>query len=598
MAHGFRLSSTFECDVLIIGAGGAGLRCAAEILERRPGSRVIAVTKVASPQKSHTQTAQGGLAAVDPKDTVDKAVYHMFDTWKGSDCTADQNVIKKIVEAGWEQVLWMEERGMHFSRREDGKLSKRTFGGHTLNFGESSAHRCVFEADRTGKGIMDNVWGESLKGGAVFINQALATELLFNGKRCVGAVLFRQKEGEFVRVTAKATVLATGGNGQVFRVTTNCRQNTGDANAVVLGAGLPIMDPEAIQFHPTGIVGPGILASETLRSVGGILRNRALEPFMEKYAPKMKELAPRDLVARAIETEIREGRGILNPDHQIEHVWIDLRHLTDYVHDVEIPEVSGFFKKFVNLDPKKDLCPVRPSNHYQMGGIPTNDLGEVQSGPGETVPGLFAVGECGAASFHGFNRLGTNSLLELITMGKFAGERIVGSLDQSMGEAPGDAGERTFSTFSRYLEAKGKDNLGQIRAEMRNLMTEKVGVFRVEKGILEAIEALKELKERACRTALSCEDLIMNPDLIQRREVDNLLDNAMVIATSALNRRESRGGHFRDDFPERNDQFHYHTLTYMAEYGEVRLGKRPVDMSLFKAGGQHHERFGIIERKY
>jgi len=584
--------------VLIIGAGGAGLRCAAEILERRPGSRVIAVTKVASPQKSHTQTAQGGLAAVDPKDTVDKAVYHMFDTWKGSDCTADQNVIRKIVEAGWEQVLWMEERGMHFSRREDGKLSKRTFGGHTLNFGESSAHRCVFEADRTGKGIMDNVWGESLKGGAVFINQALATELLFNGKRCVGAVLFRQKEGEFVRVTAKATVLATGGNGQVFRVTTNCRQNTGDANAVVLGAGLPIMDPEAIQFHPTGIVGPGILASETLRSVGGILRNRALEPFMEKYAPKMKELAPRDLVARAIETEIREGRGLLNPDHQIEHVWIDLRHLTDYVHDVEIPEVSGFFKKFVNLDPKKDLCPVRPSNHYQMGGIPTNELGEVQSGPGETVPGLFAVGECGAASFHGFNRLGTNSLLELITMGKFAGERIVGSLDQSMGEAPGDAGERTFSTFSRYLEAKGKDNLGQIRAEMRNLMTEKVGVFRVEKGILEAIEALKELKERACRTALSCEGLVMNPDLTQRWEVDSLLDNAMVIAEAALHRRESRGGHFRDDFPERNDQFHYHTLTYMAEYGEVRLGKRPVDMSLFEAKGAHHEKFGVIERKY
>jgi succinate dehydrogenase / fumarate reductase flavoprotein subunit len=319
---------------------------------------------------------------------------------------------------------------------------------------------------------------------------------------------------------------------------------------------------------------------------------------MERYAPKMKELAPRDLVARAIETEIREGRGILNPDHQLEHVWIDLRHLTEYVHDVEIPEVSGFFKKFVNLDPKKDLCPVRPSNHYQMGGIPTNDIGEVQSGPGETVPGLFAVGECGAASFHGFNRLGTNSLLELITMGKFAGERIVESLGQSIGEAPADAGERTFSTFSRYLEAKGKDNLGQIRAEMRNLMTDKVGVFRVEKGIMEAIEALKELKERACRTALSSEGLIMNPDLIQRCELDSLLSNAMVIAKAALNRRESRGGHFRDDFPERNDQFHYHTLAYMSDFGEVRLEKRPVNMDLFEAKGAHHEKFGIIERKY
>ena len=341
MANSFRISSTLECDVLIIGAGGAGLRCAAEIFEKRPRSNVIAVTKVASPQKSHTQTAQGGLAAVDPADTLDKPVYHMFDTWKGSDCTADQNIIQKIVEAGWEQVLWMEKHGMHFSRREDGKLSKRTFGGHTLNFGESSAYRCVFEADRTGKGIMDNVWGESLKGGAVFINQAVVTELLFKDGRCVGAILFRQKEGEFIRVAARATALATGGNGQVFRVTTNCRQNTGDGNAVVLMAGLPVMDPEAIQFHPTGIVGPGILASETLRSVGGILRNRDLEPFMVKYAPKMKELAPRDLVARAIETEIREGRGILNADHGIEHVWIDLRHLSEYVHDVEIPEVSG-----------------------------------------------------------------------------------------------------------------------------------------------------------------------------------------------------------------------------------------------------------------
>ncbi|MEW6666490.1 MAG: FAD-binding protein [Thermodesulfobacteriota bacterium] len=598
MPHGFRIGARLNCDVLIIGAGGAGLRCAAEVLERRPGTEVIAVTKVASPQKSHTQTAQGGMAAVDPRDPVDSPVFHMFDTWKGSDCMADQNVIRKIVEAGWEQVLWMEAHGMHLSRREDGRLSKRTFGGHTLNFGESSAFRCVFEADRTGKGIMDNVWGESLKRGTAFISQAVVTELLFKDGGCVGAVLFRQKEGEFVCVTAKATVLATGGNGQVFRVTTNCRQNTGDGNAVILEAGLPVMDPEAIQFHPTGIVGPGILASETLRSVGGILRNRELEPFMEKYAPKMKELAPRDLVARAIETEIREGRGILNPDHQIEHVWIDLRHLPDYVHDVEIPEVSGFFKKFVNLDPKKDLCPVRPSNHYQMGGIPTNEFGEVQKGPGEAVPGLFAVGECAAASLHGFNRLGTNSLLELITMGRFAGEKIADRLNGGLMAAPGDAGERTFSTFSGYTGADGRDNLGVIRATMRNLMTEKVGVFRTETGIAEAIEALKELKERARKTALSSGSLIMNQDLIQRWELDNLLSNAMVIAQGALNRRESRGGHFRDDFPARNDDCNHHTLAYVTAYGEVSFGNRPVDMSLFGAGGEHHEKFGIIERRY
>jgi len=397
---------------------------------------------------------------------------------------------------------------------------------------------------------------------------------------------------------AKATVFATGGNGQVFKVTTNCRQNTGDGNAIILKAGLPVMDPEAIQFHPTGIVGPGILASETLRSVGGILRNRELEPFMEHYAPKMKELAPRDLVARAIETEIREGRGILNPDHNIEHVWIDLRHLPDYVHDVEIPEVSGFFKKFINLDPKKDLCPVRPSNHYQMGGIPTNENGEVLKNSREIVPGLFAVGECAAASFHGFNRLGTNSLLELITMGKFAGEKIIDTLGEDVLDAPEDAGERSFSLFSRFMDAGVKDNLGKIREEMKNLMTEKVGVFRTEKDMNDAIEELRELKERADNTVLASQSLIMNQDLIQRWELNNLLDNAMVITKGALNRKESRGGHFRDDFPERDDMLQYHTLAYRVGFGDVHLGKRPVDMSLYEAKSEHYERFGVIERKY
>ncbi|MBL6979100.1 MAG: FAD-binding protein, partial [Desulfobacteraceae bacterium] len=575
-----------------------GLRCAAEILEKRPGTNIVAVTKVAHPQKSHTQTAQGGMAAVDPQDPVDKPIYHMFDTWKGSDCSADQNIIRKIVESGWEQTVWMENHGMHLSRDENGRVSKRTFGGHTLNFGETSAFRCVFEADRTGKGIMDNVWGEALKGGTSFINQAIATELVFKGDNCVGAIIFRQKDGEFVAVLAKATVLATGGNGQVFKVTTNCRQNTGDGLAITIQAGLPVMDPEAIQFHPTGIVGPGILASETLRSVGGILRNKDLEPFMERYAPKMKELAPRDLVARAIETEIREGRGILNPDHDIEHVWIDLRHLSDYIHDVQIPEVSSFFRRFVNLDPKKDLCPVRPSNHYQMGGIPTNEFGEVQKSNDELIHGLFAVGECAAASFHGFNRLGTNSILELITMGKVAGEKGVASLGNERPELPKNAGDMTFSLFSKFMEQKGRDNPGQIREEMRMLMTEKVGVFRTEDGIGLAIEVLEELKEGAGEATLSSKSLSMNQELIQRWELHNLLSVSTFIAHGALNRRESRGGHFREDFPERKDQFNYHTLAFMTEPGQVELGQRPIDMSIYEERQEHYEKFGMIERKY
>jgi succinate dehydrogenase / fumarate reductase flavoprotein subunit len=598
MRNNFQIASSIKCDVLVIGAGGAGLRCAAEIFERRPGARVVAVTKVGHPQKSHTNTAQGGLAAVDPRDPVDKPVYHMFDTWKGSDCSADQNVIKKIVESSWEQVVWLENHGMHFSRDEEGRVSKRTFGGHTIGFGEASAFRAVFEADRTGKGIMDTVWGEALRGDISFLSQAIATELLFKGERCLGAVIFRQKEGEFVAVLSKVTVLATGGNGQLFKVTTNCRQNTGDGLALVLKAGLPIMDPEAIQFHPTGIVGPGILASETLRSVGGILRNGDLEAFMERYAPKMKELAPRDLVARAMETEIREGRGTLNPDHKLEHVWIDLRHLSDYIHDVQIPEVTSFFRKFVNLDPKKELCPVRPSNHYQMGGIPTNELGEVRKEIEGIVPGLFAVGECAAASLHGFNRLGTNSLLELITMGKFAGERAIDYLASTDVELPSEAGEKSFQQFSAFMEGEGKDNFGEIRKEMQSLMTEKVGVFRTESGLLEAIEALKGLKERADKTPLSSLSLTMNQALIQRWELDNLLLLSVVTAQAALNRRESRGGHYREDFPERKDEFDFHTLASMKAYGEVSFEKRSIDMSLYEAKGEHYEKFGMIERKY
>ncbi|MBW2061766.1 MAG: FAD-binding protein [Deltaproteobacteria bacterium] len=594
----FKKGPDFYCDLLIIGTGGAGLRCATEVLEKRPETSVMALTKVSHPQKSHTSTAQGGLAVVDPRDPVDKNIFHMFDTWKGSDCTADQNIIKKIIESSWEQILWLENRGMHFSRDIEGKLSKRTFGGHTLNFGESLAYRAVFEADRTGKGIMDTTWGEALKRGIRFLTQSIATELLFTGNQCVGSVVFKQKEGEFIRILSKATIIATGGCGQVFKVTTNCRQNTGDGLALALQAGLPVMDPEAVQFHPTGIVGPGILASEALRSEGGVLRNKDLKPFMERYAPKMKDLAPRDLVSRAIETEIRQGRGVLNPDHGIYHVWIDLRHLSEYVLDMKLGEISHFFNKFVNINPKEELCPVCPSNHYHMGGIPTTEFGEVQNGSQDTVPGLFAIGECAAASFHGFNRLAANSILELITMGKFAGERVLEYLKEAPAETSKAEGEHTLSLFSGYLEAQGRDSLGRIREAMQTMMTGKAGVFRTEAGLLEAVEGLKELKDRAAKTALSTRGLIMNQELVRRWELDNLLTVSMVIACAALNRRESRGAHYREDFPERKNEYNYHTLTTMEESGRIEFGKRPVDMSILEAGGGHAQKFGMIKREY
>jgi len=586
---------------LIIGAGGAGLRTAVEILNKRPDTTISAVTKVSSPQKSHTTTAQGGFAAVNPKDPIDKPVYHMFDTWKGSDCSSDQNVIKKIVESAWEQTLWLDNHGLHFTRNEEGRFSKRTFGGHTLEFGEgASAFRAVFEADRTGKGIMDTVWGESLKRNVSFINQSIATELIFKDKRCIGAIIFEESRGEFTAVLAKATVISTGGLGQVYKITTNCRQNTGDGLALVLREGLPVMDLEAVQFHPTGIVGPGILASEALRGEGGFLLNKDMERFMGRYAPKMKDLAPRDMVSRSIETEIREGRGVINPDFNLPHVWLDIRHLSDYVHDVKLPEVTGFFKKFAGIDPKKDLCPVRPTVHYHMGGVPTNEFGEAQKSASQIVPGLYAVGESASASFQGFNRLGTNSLLELFTMGKFVGDRVseyLGDADKP-GDLPKGAGEKSFALFSRYFESKGRENLWKIRETMRELMTEKVGVFRNEKDLNGAINQLIEFKDKSGHIKLSGSSLIMNQELVDRWELDNLLDVAMVIAHGALNRKESRGAHTREDYPERKDEFNYHTLAYMEEYGKVVLGKRPIDISIFKEKNKDYQRFDFVARKY
>ena len=359
------------------------------------------------------------------------------------------------------------------------------------------------------------------------------------------------------------------------------------------------MDMEAVQFHPTGIVGPGILASETLRVVGGILRNNKLEPFMERYAPKMKELAPRDLVARAIETEIREGRGVLNKDHGIEHVWLDLTHLPDNIHAEQIPEVSGFFSKFINIDPKKDMCPIRPSVHYHMGGLPTDEFGVVQKDPQTEVPGLYAVGECAAASFHGFNRLGTNSLLELITMGQFVGRKITTEFSEEPPETlPSEAGEKTFARLARFLEAKGPEKTVSLRSALQSTMTEKVGVFRREEAMSEALETIKELMDRSAAVSILNKSLLFNQELLERWELDNLLTNALVLAESARHRRESRGGHSREDFPDRSDDFNYHTLAYMPEFGRIKLGKRTIDMSIFNSEGEHREEFGNIERKY
>jgi succinate dehydrogenase / fumarate reductase flavoprotein subunit len=587
--------------VLIIGAGGAGLRVAVEIGENRPHTKVLALTKLLSPQKSHTSTAQGGAAAVDPNDPTDKIIYHMFDTWKGSDCSGDQSVIQKVCESAWDQIVWFERHGMHFSRTEEGRIPKRVYGGHTLNFGKGGkAARTCYEADRTGKGIMDTVWGEALKHDVRFMNMGLATELLFDNGRCVGALVFLEREGKFVGILAKATVITTGGKLQMYLMNTNCRQNTGDGLALVLEAGLPVMDLEAVQFHPTGLVGLGFLAAEAIRGYGGILRNKDGEAFMAHYAPVAKDLAPRDFVSRCIMEEIRKGRGLVHPDYKLPFVWLDLRHLPEYIHTQKLPEVESLMRKFLHVEPRTDLCPVAPVAHYQMGGIPTDDFGRVQDRQLAPVAGLFACGEVAAASLHGFNRLGTNSLIELITMGQIVGQNVSEYLKdtQDVSQMPKDAGKIIFSQFSRHLNEKGNGNYSTIRNKLRSVMMENVGIFRTQNTLRQALETLGELKEETGKISAPSTSLAMNQRLVEIWELNHLIDISAIIAQGALHREESRGAHFREDYPERRDEFNYHTLATMPEFDKISIGKRPIDMSIFEDRAEYYEYFDFIERKY
>ncbi|MFC1852152.1 FAD-binding protein [candidate division CSSED10-310 bacterium] len=600
MANPIAISKKVITDVLIIGAGGAGLRAAAAIKEKSPFTSIAAITKVSSAQKSHTCTAQGGVAAVDPKDPHDKIIYHEFDTWKGSDCSCDQNVVRRVCSLAWDEIIWLEHHGLHFSRSPEGRIMKRPFGGHTLNFGEIKAFRSCYEADRTGKGIQDTVYFMALKNDVQFYTEAVFTELILDGECCYGAILYDMNEGEFVECRAKATIIATGGKARMYQVTSNCRQNTGDALSIFLRQGLPLMDIEAVQFHPTGIVGPGILASEALRGEGAVLRNNQDERFMERYAPTIKDLAPRDLVSRSIMTEIQEGRGFLHPAHQLPHVMLDMRHLPDVVHDKKLVEVSSFFKTFLGVDPKVELCPVTPTAHYQMGGIPTNIDGQVQIDENTIIAGLYAVGECATASLHGHNRLGTNSLLELITLGRTTGEHVADYISQVTINGSSYSGDFTRSTFDKLLAvSNGSESQFKLRRELTELMNRCVGVFRDEKILLEAIEKLKELKERANHVEIKTKNLVLNQELLVTWELHNLIDVSLGIAASALDRKESRGAHFRLDFPERSDDYHYHTLCWMDQDMNCRLGKRKIDMSIYETEqGALKEKFGIIERKY
>jgi succinate dehydrogenase / fumarate reductase flavoprotein subunit len=571
-------------DAVIVGAGLAGLRAAVELT----GKADIAVVSKVFPTRSHSGAAQGGIGASLGNEGEDRWEWHMFDTVKGSDFLGDQDAIEIMVRDAPRAVIELEHMGVPFSRNEAGKIAQRAFGGHTRDFGKASVKRACYASDRTGRVILDTLYEQCLKAGVRFYSECILVDFLLDSGRVAGLVLLELATGALHTISCKALMLATGGFGKVYKTTSNCFSNTGDALSLALGKGLPLQDMEFVQFHPTGIVGLGILISEAARGEGGVLRNRTGERFMERYAPVIKDLAPRDIVSRSILREVLEGRGIDGKDF----VHLDLTHLGEKAITEKLWEIASFARIYAGVDPVREPIPVQPTCHYMMGGIPTDADGRVlRDAAGTPVPGLFAAGECACVSVHGANRLGCNSLLDLVVFGRRAGKAMAAWLEAEGKEWPGPAkgDEEAKETIRQLLAADGPERVPRIRAEMQDVMMQHASVFREEKGLRLVLAALKDLEERYRRIGLSVRDRRFNSELIEAIECGHMLRLARAIAESALSRRESRGAHYREDFPKRDDEnFLAHTLAFLEGDGSFRLEKKPVRIT----------RFQPVERKY
>ena len=569
-------------DALIVGAGLAGLRAAVELA----GKADVAVVSKVFATRSHSGAAQGGIGAALGNEGEDHWDWHMFDTVKGSDFLGDQDAIEIMVRDAPRAIIELEHMGVPFSRNGQGKIAQRAFGGHTSDYGKAPVKRACYASDRTGRVILDTLFEQCLKAGVRFYSEFLLADVLFSSDRVAGAVLLDLATGEIHEVQCRSLLLATGGFGKIFKTTSNCFANTGDALSIVLGKGFPLQDMEFVQFHPTGIRGLGILISEAARGEGGVLRNRSGERFMERYAPVIKDLAPRDIVSRSILREVLEGRGIDGKDY----VHLDLMHLGEKTIQEKLWEIASFARIYGGVDPVKEPVPVQPTCHYMMGGIPTDADGRVlRETSGNPAQGLFAAGECACVSVHGANRLGCNSLLDLVVFGRRAGQAIQSWLkeDRKQPEKPDGAGPAR-QRIRGLLAARGKEKVPAIRRELQASMTEHCSVFREEKGLKKVKDKVLELQLRYCEIGLTVRDLRFNAELVEAVECGHLLDLAQVIVESALFRRESRGAHYREDFPKRDDEnFLAHTLASLQD-GQVRIETKPVKIT----------RFQPVERKY
>jgi succinate dehydrogenase / fumarate reductase flavoprotein subunit len=576
-------TSKRKFDAVIVGAGGAGMRAALQLSEA--GLKVAVLSKV-FPTRSHTVSAQGGIAAALGNVTEDNWHWHMYDTVKGSDYLGDQDAIEFMCRQASEVVYELEHFGMPFDRLESGKIYQRPFGGQSQNFGGAQATRSCAVADRTGHAMLHTLYQRNVQANTQFFIEWMGLDLIRDeeGDVC-GVAALDIETGEVMLLQARATLFATGGGARIFNASTNALINTGDGLGMAVRAGIPLQDMEFWQFHPTGVYGAGILISEAVRGEGGYLLNKNGERFMERYAPHAKDLASRDVVSRALTMEIKEGRGC---GRDADHLLLKLDHLGADVIKARLPGIREIAIKFAHTDPIRDPIPVVPTAHYMMGGIPTNLYGQVvapyKTGPEEVVQGFYAVGECACVSVHGANRLGTNSLLDIIVFGRAAGNRIIEDLNRHPHhkQLPPDAADKALARLDRLNNQKDGENVAQVSDDLRKTMQMHCGVFRFPDMLRQGVEKIEEVAERAGHTEIRDKSRVFNTARVEALELDNLVEVALASMISAEARTESRGAHARDDFPNRDDdKWLKHTLYFSEgrrlDYKPVRLKPLTVD---------------------